>query len=102
MMLHRPYKRDEALYKQIGVASCSQALVLMGDFSHPNISWRNNTAGHRQSSRFLECIDDKFLLLEIEVQMRSGAMLDLVLSNKEGMVGNVKLKRSLGCMTMKW
>jgi len=29
--------------------------------------------------------------------MRRGAMLDLVLTNKEGLVGNVRLKGSLGC-----
>ena len=29
--------------------------------------------------------------------MRRGAMLDLVLTKKEGLVGNVKLKGSLGC-----
>jgi len=29
--------------------------------------------------------------------MRRGAMLDLVLTNKEGLVGNVKLKGSFGC-----
>ncbi|PKU32030.1 rna-directed dna polymerase from mobile element hypothetical protein [Limosa lapponica baueri] len=28
---------------------------------------------------------------------RKGAMLDLILTNKEGLVGNVKLKGSLGC-----
>ena len=49
---------DEALYRQIGAASCSQALVLMGDFNHPDICWRDNTAGHKQSRRFLECVDD--------------------------------------------
>jgi len=29
---------DEAFYKQLQVASQSQALVLMGDFNHPDIS----------------------------------------------------------------
>jgi len=29
--------------------------------------------------------------------MKRGAMLDLVLTNKEGLVGNVKLKGTLGC-----
>ncbi|GAB0190834.1 hypothetical protein GRJ2_001548700 [Grus japonensis] len=29
--------------------------------------------------------------------MRRGAVLDLILTNKEGLVGNVKLKGSLGC-----
>ncbi|PKU40028.1 rna-directed dna polymerase from mobile element jockey-like [Limosa lapponica baueri] len=32
----------------------------------------------------------------VEEPMRKGAVLDLVLTNKEGLVGNVKLKRSLG------
>ena len=33
----------------------------------------------------------------IEKPTRRGAMLDLVLTNKEGLVGNVKVKGSLGC-----
>ncbi|GAB0208721.1 hypothetical protein GRJ2_003337800 [Grus japonensis] len=33
----------------------------------------------------------------IEEPTRRGAMLDLVLTNKEGLVGDVKLKGSLGC-----
>ena len=80
---------DEALYRQIGAASCSQALVLMGDLNHPDICWRDNTAGHKQSRRFLECVDDNFLLQVIEEPRRRGAMLDLVLT-KEELVGNVK------------
>ena len=84
-------RADEALYRQIGAASHSQALVLMGDFNHPNICWRDNMAGHKQSRRFQECIVDNFLFQVIEEPMRRGAMLDLVLPNKEGLVGNVKL-----------
>ncbi|PKU31929.1 rna-directed dna polymerase from mobile element jockey- hypothetical protein [Limosa lapponica baueri] len=38
-----------------------------------------------------------FLLQVIEEPMRRGAMLDLLLTNEEGLVGNVKLKGSLGC-----
>ncbi|GAB0206404.1 hypothetical protein GRJ2_003106000 [Grus japonensis] len=45
----------------------------------------------------LQCIDDNFLLQVIEEPMRRGAMLDLVLTNKEGLVGDVKFKGSLGC-----
>ena len=29
--------------------------------------------------------------------MRRGALLDLILTNKEGLVGDVKVKGSLGC-----
>jgi len=90
-------RADEALYRQIGEASRSKALVLMGDFNHLNICWRDNTAGHKQSRRFLECVEDNFLLQVIEEPRRRGAMLDLVLTNKEGLVGNVKVKGSLGC-----
>ncbi|GAB0180838.1 hypothetical protein GRJ2_000549100 [Grus japonensis] len=74
-----------------------ETLVLMRDFNDPDICWRDNTAGHKQSRRFLECVSDNFLLQVIEELMRRGAMLDLVLINKEGLVGNVNLKGSLGC-----
>jgi len=90
-------RADEALCRQIGAASHSQALVLMGHSSHPDICWRDNTAGHKQSRKFLDCVDDNFLLQGTEEPTRRGAMLDLVLTNKEGLVGNVKLKVSLGC-----
>jgi len=59
--------------------------------------WWDNTAGHRQSRRFLDCVNDNFLLEMIEEPVRRGAMLDLVLTNKEGLVGNVRLKGKLGC-----
>jgi len=69
----------------------------MGDFNHPDICWRDNTAGHKQSRRFLDYIDNNFLLHVIKEPMGRGAMLDLILTNKERLVGNVKLKGSLGC-----
>ncbi|GAB0202744.1 hypothetical protein GRJ2_002740000 [Grus japonensis] len=80
-------RADEALCRQIGAASCSQALVLMGDFNHPDICWRDNAAECKEPKKFLECVDDNFLLQVIEEPTRRGAMLDLVLTNKEGLVG---------------
>jgi len=87
----------EALYRQIGEVSHSKALVLMEDFNDPDICWRDNTTGHRQARRFLECVEDNFLLQVIEEPTKRGTKLDLVLTNKEGLVGNVKVKGSLGC-----
>ncbi|KAJ7407242.1 hypothetical protein BTVI_63815 [Pitangus sulphuratus] len=78
-------------YRQIGVTSHSQALFLMRDFNHIDICWRGNTEGHKHSRRFLECIGN-FLL-----QVTEEPMLDLVPANKEGLMGDVKLKGSLGC-----
>ncbi|KAK4822670.1 hypothetical protein QYF61_019037 [Mycteria americana] len=40
---------------------------------------------------------EKDISTVIEEPMRNGAMLDLVLTNREELVGNVKLKGSLGC-----
>ncbi|GAB0206453.1 hypothetical protein GRJ2_003110900 [Grus japonensis] len=57
---------DEAFYRQLEVASRSQALVLMGDFNHPDICWKGNRAKHAQSRRFLQSIDDNFLTQLVE------------------------------------
>jgi len=67
------------------------------DFNHPDLCWKDNVAGHKQSRRFLECVGDNFLLQAIEEPTRRGAMLHLVLTNNERLVGNVKIKGSLGC-----
>ncbi|PKU41722.1 rna-directed dna polymerase from mobile element jockey- hypothetical protein [Limosa lapponica baueri] len=90
-------REDEYLYRQIGAASYSQTLVLLRDFTHPDICWRDNTAGHKKSRKFLECVDDNFLLQMTEKPKRKGTVLDLVLTNKEGLVRNAKLKGCLGC-----
>jgi len=87
---------DEALYRQIGAASCSQALVVMEDFIHSSVCWRDNTAGHKQSRRFLESIDNSLFLQMTEDTVRKGALLDFLLSNKEGLVGDVNVKGGLG------
>ncbi|PKU47352.1 dtw domain-containing protein 2 [Limosa lapponica baueri] len=88
---------DEALYRLIEAASRSQALVLMGDFSHPDNCRRDNTAGHEQSRKLLECVNDNFLLQVIEEPTRKDATLDFVLANKEWLLGNMKLKGSFDC-----
>ncbi|GAB0206587.1 hypothetical protein GRJ2_003124300 [Grus japonensis] len=88
---------DEAFCRQLIVASRSQALVLMGDFNHPDICWKDNTARHAQSRRFLQSIDDNFLTQVVEEPTRRGVLLDLVLTNKEGLVEDVKVGGSLEC-----
>ena len=60
----------------------------MGDFHHPDICWRDNTAWQKQSRRFLECTDDddNFLTQVIKEPTRRGALLDLTLTNKKELV----------------
>jgi len=69
----------------------------MGDFNHPDICWEDNTARHMQSRRFLQSIDDNFLMQAVEEPMRRGVLLDLILMNKEELVADVKVGGSLGC-----
>ena len=74
-------------------------MILMGDFSHPSIDWRDNTGVHQILKGFLECIDDNFLFEVVQEPMKKGAVLDLVLTDKDRLVlvSNVKFKGSLGC-----
>ncbi|PKU42677.1 rna-directed dna polymerase from mobile element jockey-like [Limosa lapponica baueri] len=85
------------------------AVALLHSISHENLYLVNefilcqgpypdglSLEGHKQTRRFLEWIDDNFHLQVTEEPMRRGALLDLVLTNKEGLVGNMKLKGSFG------
>ncbi|PKU46226.1 pre-mrna-processing factor 17 [Limosa lapponica baueri] len=98
---HRPPDQDgevdEAFHNQVKVASQSQALLLVGDFNHPDVCWKGYTAKHLQSRRFLQCIDDNFFTQLVEEPTRRGALLDLVLTNKEGLVEDIKVRGNLGC-----
>jgi len=52
---------DEIVYKQLVEVSQSLALVLVGDFNLPDVCWKYNTADRKQSTRLLECVEDKLL-----------------------------------------
>jgi len=88
---------DEAFYRQLKAASQSQALVLMEDFNHPDITWEDHIARHTQSRRLLQNIGDNFQIQVVEEPTSRDALLDLVLTNKEGLVDDVKVGGSLGC-----
>ncbi|CAM2116169.1 unnamed protein product [Caretta caretta] len=74
---------DEAFFGQLIEVSRSQALLLMGDFNHPDICWESNTAVHRQSRKFLESVGDNFLVQVLEEPIRGRAPLDLLLTKRE-------------------
>lgn len=64
--------------------------------NHPNICWRDNTAWLKPLGRFLECIDN-LVAQVIKEQISASAVLDLMLTNKEELVGSLKVRSSLGC-----
>ncbi|GAB0192678.1 mitochondrial enolase superfamily member 1 [Grus japonensis] len=68
----------------------------MGDFFHPDIGWRDNTVRQKQPRRFLENIKDNFLTQVTEHPTSRGAQQNVILDNKEELIGDVKVKTSLG------
>ncbi|TRZ07701.1 hypothetical protein HGM15179_019408 [Zosterops borbonicus] len=86
---------DNLFYKQLENVPGSPALVLVGDFNLPDICWELNTAEKRQSREFLECIEDNLLQLVSE-PTRGRAMLDLLFTNRDELVGDVVVGGHLG------
>ncbi|PKU39574.1 rna-directed dna polymerase from mobile element jockey- hypothetical protein [Limosa lapponica baueri] len=74
-----------------------KALTLLGDFNYPNICWKSNMVGCRQSRRLLECLDDNFLRQEIDSPTRGDAILDLIVTNASELIRDVKIGGILGC-----
>jgi len=88
---------DEAFLLESQKASCLQALVLLGDFNHPDIFWKSSTVSYRQSRRLLECIEDDFLSQVTDSPTQRDAILDLLVTNARELIGDVKIGGSLGC-----
>ncbi|GAB0210050.1 hypothetical protein GRJ2_003470800 [Grus japonensis] len=50
-------KVDEEFFLQLQEASRLQALILIGDFNHPDICWKSGTMNCKQSRKLLECVE---------------------------------------------
>jgi len=68
----------------------------VGDFNLPDICWKYNTEERKQSRRFLECVEDNFLTQLVGEPNRQGASLDLLFTNRAGLVGDVMVGGHLG------
>ncbi|GAB0178838.1 P protein [Grus japonensis] len=62
-----------------------------------DICWKNNAAAHMSSIKFLECVEDCFLIQMLDVPTRNEALLDLLLTNQENLFCNISVGDSLGC-----
>lgn len=57
--------------------------------------WRSNTAGHNQSGRFPDCIDENFLTHTIKQLKRGCGLFEIGLTEKKEFVGAVKIRGNL-------
>lgn len=76
---------------------CLQTLILLEDFSQPDICWKRGTARCKQSRSFLECVEDNFLIQTIDHLTRGELLLDLLLTNTDELIREVKTGGILGC-----
>ena len=83
-------EKDKAFYEQAAEVAQSPALILMADFNFPDRRWKYNTVQRKQSKRFLECVEDSFLTQLVQEPTRGGVLLDLLFTNREGLVAGVK------------
>ncbi|PKU41917.1 egf-like repeat and discoidin i-like domain-containing protein 3 [Limosa lapponica baueri] len=88
---------DETSLLQLQEALRSKALVLLGDFNHPDSYWKSSTVSSRQSGGLLECIEDNFLSQVIDSPTRGDAILDLRVTSARELIGDMKIGGSLGC-----
>ena len=88
---------DKAFLLQLWELSCSQALVLVGDFNHLDICWKDHMASCKRSRRLVESIDDNFLVQVVDRPTRGEVLLDLLLTNAEEIIKDVNVGGSLGC-----
>ncbi|KAM9600796.1 uncharacterized protein ACIBXB_004039 [Morphnus guianensis] len=87
---------DEVFYKRLAGVLELCALVLVGDFNFPDVCWKYATAESKQSRRFLECVEDNFPTQPVGEPTRGRALLDLLFTNREGLVGSVMVRGRLG------
>lgn len=68
--------------------------------NHPAISWKGNTTGNKQPSRFSECTDYNFLKEVTEEPTRAGTLLNIIITNMEKPGSDVKTGAAIAAVTM--
>ena len=91
------------LMREAGEKRCSHVLVL-GDFNYPEINWSDSSCAEdpvKPAYRFLESVHDSYLVQHVIEPTRyrvnqNANTLDLIFTNKEGMVKEVEYGPHLG------
>lgn len=67
--------------------------------NYPDVGWENSPAVYKLSIRFLEYIEDYFLLDKLDMPTRNNTWLYLLLTYKKGLLDNITINGSLTTMT---
>ncbi|MDJ0596593.1 MAG: reverse transcriptase family protein [Pleurocapsa sp. MO_226.B13] len=98
-VIYRPPRLDRdksrLLYEEIGRAALNNKICVVGDFNMAHINWMDIT-GDQDSTEFLNTVQDNFLQQHVTQPTRGDNILDLVLSNRENLVKEVKVEDGLG------
>ncbi|KAK4825656.1 hypothetical protein QYF61_001479 [Mycteria americana] len=94
---HKLKQERSWLYTSGGSPTVAGPHTHWGNFNHPDICFEGRRTEYKHSRRFLDWIDDNSLTQVINKPTRGGALLDLLLTKKEELVGDVKVKGSPGC-----
>lgn len=93
---------DLVFLLQLQEASHSQALLLVGDFNHMDVCWKSNISVCKQSRRLLKYIEDNFLIQVLDTPSSDEELLDLVLTNEDKLIKEVKIEAVWAVANMPW
>jgi hypothetical protein len=99
-------QQNEQLEKMVEeiTSNNSSHLLIMGDFNYPEIDWETqstNKPDDHAASRFLTCVQEGFLFQHVNEPthfraLQKANILDLVMTNEEGMVGDIVQTEPIG------
>ena len=93
---------DKAFFLQLQEASCSQALIQLEDFNHPDIWCKSNMESCRQFKRLRECIEDNFLSQVTDGATWGDATLDMMVINASELSVRPRLEASWVAFNHTW
>lgn len=71
-------------------------IVLVGEFTFPDVFRKYSAAERRRCRKLLECVQDDFVVQVVSEPAGEGAPLALLFADREGLVGDVVVGGSLG------
>ena len=79
--------------KEVSKRDC----IIMGDFNHGRIQWKSLQSTGSEDQKFLNLVQDSFLIQHVLEPTRGENVLDIVLSSQKEFIDNVRICEPLGC-----